>query len=420
MAGDRACGILVSRYPSVTHTFVRNEVAALRALGWRIETASVRRTGSADAPSPADRAEQAATYALLPASPAALIAAHLRALVRAPGAYVRTLTHALRLAPAPGRKRLWQLFYFGESMLAERWMRRRGLAHLHVHHANVSADVALLACHYARLTGRAWTWSLTLHGPTEFADVAAHNLPAKIAAADAVVCICDYVHAQVLALADDQAAARTTVVRVGIDVGAFSVAARSTGSRPVILCVGALSRRKGHAVLLDAFAAVRARGVDAALVLVGDGAERGRLEAQAARLGIAADVTFAGAVGHDRIVGEHYARADVFCLASFMEGLPTVLMEAMAAGVPVVATNAMGTAELVRDDSTGLLVAPARADELAAALERLLGDAELRARLAEAGRAVVEAEHDVHVSAQRLSGVLARCEGTTASRTVAA
>src|SRR5690606_36410441 len=120
---------------------------------------------------------------------------------RAPRAYVRTLRRVLGLAPAGGRPRLWQLFYFAEAMLLWRWMVQRGVRHVHVHHANVSSDVALLACAYANAAGarRRWSWSLTIHGPTELLDVGAHKLAAKVADAEHVVCTSDFARSQVWA-----------------------------------------------------------------------------------------------------------------------------------------------------------------------------------------------------------------------------
>jgi glycosyltransferase involved in cell wall biosynthesis len=379
------CAYIVSRYPSLTHAFVMTEVRALRASGVRVETASIRRVDEAQVLSPEQREEYARTYALLPTSAGRVLSCHARAFANEPRAYLASLARAMRLAHAGGRARLWQLFYFAEAMLLWAWLRDQELHHVRVHHGNVSADVAMLACAFANAAGASprWTWSLTLHGPTEFADLAAHKLPVKVADADAVVCTSDWSRSQVTAFADS---ANVATVRCGIDVQAF----RPDGDRGEgILCVAALSRRKGHAVLLDALALLHERGTPASLTLVGHGPERARLEAQAAALGLDGAVRFAGPVANDEVPG-FYARADVFCLPSFAEGLPTVLMEAMAAGLPVVATNVNGTAELVEHGESGYVVAPARADLLADALEPLLRDARLRKRVGRAARKRIE------------------------------
>jgi len=410
VSSQDAWAYLVSRYPGVTHTFIVSEVRALRALGVRVETASVRRVPDDQLLSPIDHEEQEHTYALLPARPLRLLGAHLRAFARAPGAYIDTLVHALRLAHAGGRVRLWQLFYFAEAGLLWRWLVKKGLHHVHVHHANVSADVAMLACRYANLAGAEprWTWSFTLHGPTELLDVATHKLPVKVADASAVICTSDYARSQVSIFAEPEDLARVQTVRCGIDASAFRPRRRdgAAGDGCEILCVGALSRRKGHAVLIRAFAQVRADGAAAQLVLAGDGPERERLEALAAALGIADAVRFEGAVRYDR-VPSLCARADVFCLASFAEGVPTVLMEAMATELPVVATTVNGVAELVDHERTGLLVPPARADLLSAALSRLVADPDLRARLGAAGRQRVLDDYELHAAVAKLRDAIA-------------
>ena len=402
-----ACAYLVSRYPSVTHTFVTGEVRALRATGMRVEPATVRRVPEDEALSAADRQERESTWALLPAPPLRLAGSHVVALARAPLAYLSTLVAAVRMAHAGGRARLWQVFYFAEAMMLWRWMRRRGVRHVHVHHANVSADVAMLACRYANRAGAdpSWTWSITIHGPTELYDVDAHKLAQKVADASAVVCISDFARSQVAALADPAALAKVHTVRCGIDLPAFQPAAERPGSSAEILCVAAMSRRKGHVVLLDALPRVLERVPAARLTLAGDGPEREFLKTRARDLDVADAVRFLGAVEHDRMPAL-YEAADVFCLPSFAEGIPIVLMEAMAMEIPVVATRIMGVPELVEHERSGLLVSPARADALADALVRLLTDPPLRREMGRAGRRRVEAHHDRAASAESLRGIL--------------
>jgi glycosyltransferase involved in cell wall biosynthesis len=150
-------------------------------------------------------------------------------------------------------------------------------------------------------------------------------------------------------------------------------------------------------VLLQALARVRAAGIDACLTVVGDGPLRGRFEALAGELGVATMVEWTGALGQDRLPA-CYAKADVFCLPSFAEGIPIVLMEAMVAGLPVVTTRITGIPELVHDGVCGLLVTPSRVDELADAVIRLAGSPDLRERLGQAGREAVRARHDVRAS----------------------
>jgi glycosyltransferase involved in cell wall biosynthesis len=406
------CAYLVSRYPSQTHTFILNEVRAMREAGVHVETVSIRRVSSEALLADADRREYDRTHALLPVAPARLVRAHARALGRAPLAYLRTLVSALRDARGGPRATLWQLFYFGEALLLWAWLEDRGVRHVHVHHANVSSDVALLACRFANALERSegaerWTWSLTLHGPTEFADVPGHKLRLKTETADAVVCVSDYARSQLLSIVDGNVGGRLHTVHCGVDMERFSPRASTRNDGPLsVLTVAQLARRKGIDVLLDAVALLRERDVPVDAVIVGEGGERRGLEARARELGLDEVVTFAGAVGQDRIP-DYYARADVFCLPSFAEGIPIVLMEAMARELPVVATAIMGVPELVVHGRCGLLVAPARADELAAALEELARDPALREQLGREGRRRVADGFELHAVVGQLRDVLA-------------
>lgn len=400
-----ACGYLTSRYPSITHTFVRAEVEGLREAGVRVATASVRRVSEDELLADAERAEFRSTHALLPVSPLRLARCHGVALARHPAAYLRTMVGALRLAHAGGRPRLWQLFYFAEAILLWHWAREHDLRHMRVHHANVASDVTMLACRFGNAAGAdpAWTWSLTIHGPTELLDLGPHKLGDKVADAAAVICTSDFVRSQVASLLDPAEMGKVHTVHCGVDLREFSLPAGGAAARAQdeILCVAALSRRKGVAVLLEALALLHERGVGPRLRLIGDGPERQALKAQAAALGIADAVEFAGALGND-VVARACARAAVFCLPSFAEGVPTVLIEAMAMECPVVTTRIMGVPELVEDGVSGLLVTPHRADQLADALAALLADPERREAMGRAGRAKVEHDFALHTQAQVL------------------
>ena len=159
------------------------------------------------------------------------------------------------------------------------------------------------------------------------------------------------------------------------------------------MCVARLAPQKGLDVLVQAIKALVDGGTDVKLTIVGPGPREGSLRASAARLGVAERVSFAGAVGQDDMAA-YYAQADVFCLPSFAEGLPVVLMEAMATGRPVVATRIMGVPELVEEGVSGFLVAPGNVDQLAGALGRLAASPALRESFGRAGRRKVEEAFD--------------------------
>jgi glycosyltransferase involved in cell wall biosynthesis len=394
---------LVSRYPFISHVFILREVLALRRAGADIHTFTIRRPDvDGNVLSVDDRDAYTTTHAIVPAQPLALVAAHLAALATRPRRYVSTLRLALALRARGARAALWQLFYFGEAALMWRECRRRGISHIHAHHANVASDVALLAAH---LGGARWSWSFTMHGSTEFFDVREHRLAEKAELARFVVCVSDHGRSQIMRILDPAQWDKLHVVHCGVDVAAFPLAERGEGNE--ILTVGRLDPVKGYALLIESVAELSRRGIDARLSIVGDGPQRAELERLAAALGMRERVEFAGAVGQDEI-RRHYERADLFALPSFAEGLPVVLIEAMATGLPVVASRITGIPELVEEGVSGVLVRPGRGDELAAALARVLAQPAARRRaMGEAGRAKVVAEFDVDRSARELLSLFA-------------
>jgi len=190
--------------------------------------------------------------------------------------------------------------------------------------------------------------------------------------------------------------ARCLLIENGIDTGEFrrqrtaSDAKRELGlqcHRPVLGAVGRLSLEKGFDVLLRALARVLGQGADVELLLIGEGEHRAELEALACSLGCQERVRFAGFQGDTR---RCYEAMDVFVLSSLREGLPNVVLEAMAMEVPLVATRIAGVPSVIEDGRNGLLVEPGSVEELAAAMTRLIQDAPLRERLRQEGRHTVE------------------------------
>ena len=141
--------------------------------------------------------------------------------------------------------------------------------------------------------------------------------------------------------------------------------------------------------------------------MVGDGPDRSSLEAEAARLGLVSQVHFAGAVNQDAI-RRFYAHADAFVLPSFAEGLPVVLMEAMAMGIPCITTSITGVPELIDNGESGLLVPASDVDGLAAAIIRLMDDPALCQRLSERGREKVLTDYVLRVNSGRLGEIFRR------------
>lgn len=388
-------GYYLHTYPRATDTFIQREIAALRARGAELHTFAARQPDAMHEVAEEIIRERARTVYLLPVNPLRLLAANLAELLRHPGGYFGALRLAMRMSCGGWRIRMHQLFYFQEAVLLAGQLRRRGIEHLHNHFGDVGGTVTLLASRLARIG-----FSITVHGPHLFFDPMRWGLREKIHAARFIACISEYCRDQMMRHADPVDAARLAIIHCGIDLGSYSC--RPVSERAArLLYAGRLASEKGLPVLFQALTELAAQGRAWQLTVLGDGPERARLEQMARELGLAERVRFEGYVSQAG-VADHLREADVFVLPSLAEGVPVSLMEAMASGVPVVATRVGGVAELVEDGESGLLVPPSDAPALQAALLRYLDDAALRRRIARAGRLLVEQRFSLETEVDKL------------------
>jgi glycosyltransferase involved in cell wall biosynthesis len=379
---------LVSQYPLISHTFIEREIEGLRALGVPVHTFSIRPPGALL--SDAMRAEAGRTT-VLQDSMAGIAKSSLSELLAHPRATLSSTARALGTGEARARSRVWQLFYAAEALRLLDELNALGVRHIHAHFANNGADVARAAIAHARRVDPdgGWRWSFTMHGPTEFEAVERFDLAAKVADADAVACISDFTRSQLMRLSAPSDWPKLDVVHMSVDTDRFVPPAQARTVGPLrILDVGRLVPEKGAPVLLDAVDVLTRRGIDVELRLVGGGDLDAELTRIIADRGLADRVTLVGSVGQDDIVAQ-YHWADVFCLPSFQEGLPVVLMEAMATELPVVTSTINGIPELVKDGSNGYLLPPGRADLLADALAKLAADPGLRTQFGAQARSDV-------------------------------
>jgi glycosyltransferase involved in cell wall biosynthesis len=394
---------IVPWYPAISHTFVLREVQALRRLGRQVATISIHRPRAEDMPAEADRQAYGTTYFLSPPRIRDHAAAHWQALRTRPGAYVSTLAAALRAGPMEPGVKARGLLYFCEAVVAWWHARRFGARHLHGVFAGPAADAAMLA---ARLGGAGWTWSLAAHG-TDILQISRASLAAKIRSARFITVSSDFGRSQLMVLVGREHWPKIGVVHCGLDLAEYDGTPPASAGRDELrlITVGRLEREKAHTLLLDAVAGVRTHRVS--LTVIGDGSEMDALLDQAETLGIGDRVRFLGRVGQDEI-RDHYARADAFCLSSLGEGIPVVLMEAMAMRMPVIAPRTMGIPELVQDGTSGLMFTPGRPDSLAEAITSLAAGRERWTEMGEAGRARVAEQFEVGACAERLDATLAQ------------
>jgi len=373
---------LVSRYPAISHTFILREIVELRRLGFRIDAASIN---SPDRPAEQlaeeEKPEAEHTWYVKAQGLTGAVSGLISTLLRHPAGFWKGLWFALRLGGTDLKRVALCFFYFVEAAMVGNWMESRGLRHLHVHFATPASTVGLIVTRIYP-----FTYSITVHGPDEFYDVPGFYLPQKIASARLLCTIGLYARSQLMRLSPAADWAKMEITPLGVDPQLFS----PRPFEPVfdvfeVLCVGRLVPAKGQRVLLQAIGKLVAGGRRVRLRLIGDGPDRTALEAAAKEAGLGEAVIFEGSVNQDRIRA-FYRGAHLFALASFAEGIPVVLMEAMAMEIPCVTTWITGHPELIRDGVDGLLVAPSDDHGLAAAIARLMDDASLRQRLGEAGR----------------------------------
>jgi colanic acid/amylovoran biosynthesis glycosyltransferase len=400
---------LLSRYPAISHTFFLKEVLGLRARGLEIDVASINPPDRALEKLPEVEASEARrTFYIKSGGRFSLALTLLSTVLRHPAAAVRGLGAALALGGWDLKARAFALFYLAEALLVGQWMRRRGLSHLHVHFGGPVATVGML-------TARAWQipWSITLHGPDEFFDQEQFYLRQKIESAQFIICISDFCRSQVTRIAPGLPASGAEVVRLGVDCSALLPRTHSTDETGVvrIVCTGRMVAAKGHRILLEALAAaaqpLAAKGMRVACVLIGDGPERPALETLSHRLGMGDSIRFAGAQAHGETLAQ-VAEADIFVLASFAEGLPVALMEAMALGVPCISTMIAAIPELIHNRDNSLLVPASNVEALSAAVIELAADPVLRHSLGRRARKTVEESYDLPTNLDKLADLWRR------------
>jgi len=394
----KTIGYLCSEYPGLSHTFISREIEVLERRGFVIHTASINPTRNAESLGPEDRLRASSTYVLKSTPRPRILLLLLRAGLRNPPRFVSILLYCLGLTWLSGPARLDKsLGYFVQAALLHDWARRMDIKHVHVHFANPASTVALLAARFGDLD-----FSLSVHGPDEFFDVERNNLRQKVEAATFVRCIGYFCRSQLRRITPFQAWPRLHIVRCGLHAGEFVQRPFRAGAARRLLCVGRVCPAKGQAVLVDAAILLSERGHDFRLVFLGGGEDLEALRIKVQESGLSGKIELAGPVGHAR-VKEELALADLFVLPSFAEGIPVALMEAMAAGVPVVSTAIAGIPELIEHGTEGFLTRPSDHFQLADTIEGFLrGEVDTQAIVAKAA-AKVSSEYDADRNTEALA-----------------
>lgn len=396
---------LLTHYPKLAQTFIRSEIEGLERRGFEVFPFAMNAPSPGDLARPSDRVEMQRTIYLKRDSRQHLGTALAHAARQGLGPTLRQVASAVGFGGIQLKSKTWRVFHLAEALMVWDHCERSGVRHIHAQFAGPSATIAMLAARLgnALSPGTPWTFSMTIHGSTDFQNEDEIGLRAKLAEASLLVVISDFLRSQCMRVTDHRDWHKIEVVKVGIDLDQFSLRTDEPESEvPHVTIVGRLSEEKGHLILLEAVAELLRRGCSLHVDVVGDGPLSDELRRATVELDICRAVQFHGELPQSA-VHDLLQQSTLFCLPSFSEGIPVSIMEAMASGVPVVTTAIMGIPELVIDGVTGFAVTASRSDLLADAIERCLSDANLRAKLVAAGRDRVATLHNLDTNLDRLA-----------------
>lgn len=393
---------LTTEYPKASHTFIRREILELERRGMLVERLSIRDSGGAIADE-ADRREQQRTFICLHQPKLRFAMAVLRCAVTHPGRFLRALRTTLTMGRRSDRGVLRHLAYLAETCVLLRVTSRRSIDHVHVHFGTNAAAVARLM----RILGGP-TYSMTVHGPDEFDAPRGFSLGDKVVDAEFVCAISAFCAAQLQRWTPYEHWSKISIVHCSVDESFLDTPTPINRSSNMFLSIGRLSAQKGQLLLIEAIASLIAGGTDVRLVLAGDGEMRPEIERCVREMNLAEHVTITGYVDEQRIrdlIGECRALVQ----PSFAEGLPVVIMEALAMGRPVIASCINGIPELVKRAENGWLITPGSVMQIADAIgEVLRTDTDRLFEMGLDGRERVMAEHRCSTEVDKLVALLRR------------
>jgi len=384
---------LVNHYPKVSHSFIRREILGLEEAGVQVRRFTLR-GADADLPDPQDQAEAEKTEVVLGQGGVRLLLATLGQLLRHPGRWFKAFRTAWAMGQgAPGRI-LRQMAYLVEAC----WLADKmdGIQHLHAHFGTNAAAVARLTHILSGVP-----YSFTVHGPEEFDGPLMLDLPGKIADARYAVAVSSFGRSQLMRWTDPKDWGKLLVVRCGVDAIFAKAEAQPLCEEPELSCVARLSGQKGLPLLIEAAALLKRRKVKFRLTVVGDGEMRKEIEQQIADNGLQDYVVITGYLSAEGVRAA-VAASRAMVLPSFAEGLPVVIMEALALRTPVIVTQIAGTPELVNNEC-GWLIPAGAIEPLADAMQAALAaKPETLRAMGEVGRARVLEQHDARRNARAL------------------
>ncbi|SHH49126.1 glycosyltransferase family 4 protein [Bradyrhizobium erythrophlei] len=393
---------LINQYPKISHTFIRREIRALERQDIDVTRIAIR-GWDAEVLDEDDKSEQLKTRYVLRDGAARLLTAALAMALSHPVQFYQGLGLAFRMSRSSDRPLLLHLAYLAEACRIQPWLIQERIEHLHAHFGTNSAEVAMLT---HALGGPAW--SFTVHGPEEFDKPQSIGLPEKIRRCAFVIAISSFGRSQLFRLVGHSLWPKIHVVRCGLDRAFHQGAASPSPMTRNFVCVGRLCEQKGQLLLIDAARRLLERGEQFSLTFAGDGELRPELEGLIDRYNLRNNIRITGWLSSEQ-VRQELLSARALVLPSFAEGLPVVIMEAMAVKRPVISTFVAGIPELVKHGQNGWLVAAGDVGKLADAMQECLATSpEVLERMGEAGFEAVTEHHNVDKEAELLAGIFRR------------
>lgn len=395
---------LINQYPKPSHTFIRREIQALERLGVEIFRISIRGWNDVLADKQ-DELERERTRYVLRVGSMRLCLALIRVLLTQPVRLFRAIALSTSLAfNRSERPLVVHLIYVAEACQVLLWLRGAGIQHVHAHFGTNSADVAMLT----HVLGGP-QWSMTVHGPAEFDRKPLLNLPEKIRRSQFAVAISSFGRSQLYRYVDHAYWPKIQVVHCGVDPEFLEGPTPTQPSARRIVCVGRLAEPKGQLLLIEAARLLRDRGEQFELVLAGDGEMRAEIESMIARYQLGGSLRLTGWISGEQVKQEILA-SRAMVLPSFAEGLPVVIMEAMALRRPVISTYVAGIPELIIPGQHGWLIPAGDIDALVGALLALFETPEDKwIEMGQAAHARVAAHHNIDTEAQKLRKLFQQC-----------
>ena len=388
----------VNHYPKVSHSFIRREILALEQLGYTIERFSLR-TDKDELADPLDQDELTKTRYILSEKPLQIISAILKTFIASPLLFLTGIKTAFTMGLRSERGVLLHIIYLIEACILVQWEKSAQIDHIHAHFGTNSTTVVMLAY----LMGGVG-YSFTVHGPEEFDKPEFIHLGKKIHHCRFVVAISSYGRSQLFRWIPASEWPKVKIIRCGLDAAFLNtepLASLETSRQ--LLCIGRLCEQKGQLLLLEAIKQLHDEGVNCQLILAGDGPMRNEIELRIADYKLEGVVEITGWISSEQ-VKSLLCESRGMVLPSFAEGLPVVIMEALALRRPVISTYVAGIPELIQTGKNGWLVPPGDVSKLKSAIMELLDASAVDLeKMGQQGFDAVLAQHDAEKEAGKLA-----------------